>query len=79
MCIRDSSKSTLSELLRISGFEDIEIHHYKNSYSLAYILHLLPIRRVWKVRILDSKLGNVLRKFRVTVPLGNMWASAKKA
>jgi SAM-dependent methyltransferase len=72
------SKSTLRELLRSSGFEDIEIHHYKNSYSLAYILHLLPIKRIWKVKILDSKLGEVLRKFRVTVPLGNMWASAKR-
>jgi SAM-dependent methyltransferase len=72
------SKSTLRKLLEISGYSDIQVHHYKNSYSLAYLIHLIPIGRSFKLKILNSNIGKILRRFRVTVPLGNMWAEAKK-
>lgn len=72
------SKKTIKMLLEQVGFQDVIVHHYKNSYSLAYLVHLLPISRNFKIKLLNSSLGESLRKLRVTVPLGNMWASGHK-
>ena len=73
------SKKTLKLLLEKAGYSEIEIRHYKNSYSIAYLVHLLPIGRFLKTRILTSDLGTFLRRIRVTVPLGNMFAVARKS
>ena len=72
------SKETLRLLLLSAGFTKITVRHYKNSYSLAYLLHLLPMPRSLKIRILDSKLSLLLRKIKITVPLGNIYAIATK-
>ena len=72
------SKTTLKQLLEESGFQNIKIGHYKNSYSLAYLLHLMPIRKSLKLRILKSQIGELLYSIRLTVPLGNMWAVAER-
>ena len=72
------SKSTIKILLTQAGFTNIKVHHYKNSYSLAYLVHLIPISRNFRQRILGSKFGDGLRKIRITVPLGNMWAAGFK-
>lgn len=72
------SKKTMKKILEQSRFKNIKVHHYKNSYSLAYLLHLIPINRNFKIRILNSKLGEKLRSIRITVPLGNMWAAGYK-
>jgi len=72
------SKKTIKKLLSQSGFKNIKVHHYKNSYSLAYLLHLIPINRNIKIKILTSKFGEWLTSVRITVPLGNMWAAGYK-
>ena len=72
------SKKTIKKLLSQSGFKSIKVHHYKNSYSLAYLVHLIPINRNVKIKILNSKFGEKLRSIRITVPLGNMWAAGYK-
>ena len=72
------SKSTLSSLLIEAGFEVDAVKHYKNSYSLAYILHLIPISASMKKALLQSSLVGVLRKFKVRAPLGNIYAIARK-
>lgn len=73
------SKKTLATLLASVGFKNIKIKHYKNSYSLAYIIHLLPIPNSLKISILSYKKNeNLLRKIRVKVPLGNIYAIATK-
>lgn len=72
------SKETLRLLLLEAGFSNIVIKHYKNSYSLAYILHLLPMPSAIKSKILDSNLSALLRKIKITVPLGNIYAIASK-
>ena len=72
------SKKTIKKLLSQSEFKNIKVHHYKNSYSLAYLLHLIPINRNIKIKILNSKFGEWLRSVRITVPLGNMWAAGYK-
>lgn len=73
------SKHSLKLLLEKAGFTSIKIRHYKNSYSLAYIVHLLPIGRYLKEKILNSRTGRLLRRVRVIVPLGNMFAVASKS
>lgn len=72
------SKKTLKKLLAKSGYVNIKVSHYKNSYSLAYLVHLLPISRRGKSWLLNTRFLGVLKKSRVTVPLGNMWAYAEK-
>ena len=72
------SKKTLKLLLEKAGYSEIEIRHYKNSYSLAYLFHLLPLSRRFKSKLLNSNYGQLLRRVRLTVPLGNMWAVARK-
>jgi 2-polyprenyl-3-methyl-5-hydroxy-6-metoxy-1,4-benzoquinol methylase len=72
------SKKTIKKLLNQSDFNSIKVHHYKNSYSLAYLVHLIPINRNIKIKILNSKFGEWLRSIRITVPLGNMWAAGYK-
>ena len=72
------SKKTIRSLLTQAGFNEVRVRHYKNSYSLAYLVHLIPISRNLRMKILASKFGEGLRKIRITVPLGNMWAAGTK-
>ena len=60
------------------GFVDVKSGAYNNHYSLAYILHLIPISRTFRKKVLDSSLGNLLSKIKVIVPLGNMWIAGTK-
>lgn len=68
------SKSTIKKLLAEAGFKKIKASHYKNSYSLRYIIHLIPFSYKLKKKLLDSKISQKLFNVRITVPLGNMWA-----
>jgi SAM-dependent methyltransferase len=72
------SKSTLTSLLSQAGFEVNTIRHYKNSYSLAYILHLIPIPASIKKSLLKSNFADLFRKIKVRAPLGNIYAIASK-
>ena len=72
------SKKTLKLLLERAGFSNVRVRHYKNSYSLAYLFHLLPLGRSFKSKVIYSRYGKLLRLVRLTVPLGNMWAVATK-
>lgn len=65
-------------LFRKIGFIDVRSGAYNNHYSLAYILHLIPISRSFRRRVLDSSLGSLLSKIKVIVPLGNMWVAGSK-
>jgi hypothetical protein len=68
------SKKTIQKLLIDSGFKKVKASHYKNSYSLRYIIHLIPFSDKLKKKILDSRISHKLFNVRITVPLGNMWA-----
>lgn len=65
-------------LFRKIGFTDVRSGTYNNHYSLAYILHLIPISRAFRKRILESFMGSVLNKIKVVLPLGNMWVAGAK-
>jgi len=72
------SKKTIHKLLIDSGFKNVKASHYKNSYSLMYLIHLIPIGYKFKKKLLNSKIVQKLFKIRLTVPLGNMWATGIK-
>ncbi len=72
------SKKTGRLVFEKAGFENVKAGAYWNHYSLAYILHLIPISRTFRRKILDSAIGTILSKIKVIVPLGNMWVSGQK-
>lgn len=72
------TKSTAKKLFEASGLVNIKTGSYRNLYSLAYLVHLIPIPSRLKLVILNSGLGRLLQKVKVSVPLGNMWASGQK-
>ena len=72
------SKSTIKKLLAEAGFKKTRASHYKNSYSLRYIIHLIPLSYKLKKKLLDSRISHKLFNVRITVPLGNMWAAGIK-
>jgi ubiquinone/menaquinone biosynthesis C-methylase UbiE len=65
-------------LFKKIGFIDVRSGAYNNHYSLAYILHLIPISRTFRKRVLESSIGTLLGKIKVIVPLGNMWVAGTK-
>ena len=65
-------------LFKKIGFIDVRSGAYNNHYSLAYILHLIPISRSFRKRVLESPIGTLLSKIKVIVPLGNMWVAGTK-
>jgi SAM-dependent methyltransferase len=72
------SKKTLKNCLTEAGFNDVKVGRYANLYSIAYLIHLLPISSRLKILILQSKFGLSLRKVKLWAPLGNIWASGSK-
>jgi len=72
------SRKTAELLFQKLGLTDIQVKSYRNHYSLAYLLHLLPISRRIRSVVLSSYLGNVLRRIRVNLPLGNIYISGVK-
>jgi 2-polyprenyl-3-methyl-5-hydroxy-6-metoxy-1,4-benzoquinol methylase len=72
------SKKTIKRILNDAGFTKVNASHYKNSYSILYLIHLIPIGSSLKKKLLKSKIINKFSNIRLTVPLGNMWASGIK-
>lgn len=60
------------------GFVEVKSGVYSNHYSLAYILHLIPISRAFRKKVLESPIGLFLSKIKVIAPLGNMWVAGTK-
>ena len=72
------TRSSGEALFKKIGFVEVKSGAYNNHYSLAYILHLIPISRTFRKKVLESSLGNLLSKIKVVVPLGNMWIAGTK-
>ena len=72
------SLKTGKQIFQKAGFMNVCSGSYSNHYSLAYIVHLLPISRSAKQILLNSWVGAILRKIKIIFPLGNMWISGIK-
>jgi SAM-dependent methyltransferase len=72
------SRKTAMQIFQKVGFVNVRSGSYRNHYSIAYILHLLPISRFLKQPLLDSWVGAILRRIKIVFPLGNIWVSGTK-
>jgi 2-polyprenyl-3-methyl-5-hydroxy-6-metoxy-1,4-benzoquinol methylase len=72
------SKKTVEALFKQAGLVNIKTGTYRNLYSLAYLIHLVPIPNRLKLALLKGRFATILQKVKVSVPLGNMWASGQK-
>jgi SAM-dependent methyltransferase len=72
------NKKTAEKLFEKVGFVNIKSRSYMNCYSLAYIIHLIPIPLSIRKKILSGIIGKLLLKIKVTLPLGNLWVSGIK-
>ncbi len=72
------SQNTARKLLEKAGYTDVNTGSYWNSYSLAYIIHLLPLPINLKKIILNSRVKKLLAKIPVVLPLGNIWVVGTK-
>ncbi len=72
------NRNTAKKLFEKVGFIKIKSRGYMNCYSLAYIIHLIPIPLNIRKRILYGNIGKLLLKIKITLPLGNIWVAGIK-
>ncbi len=72
------TKKTASRLFATAGLVNVKAGSYRNLYSLAYLVHLIPLPSKLKVAILKSPLSRLLQRIKISVPLGNIWVSGEK-
>jgi SAM-dependent methyltransferase len=72
------SKSTISHLLQGLGFRVRACGPVRNTYSLRYLSHLLPLPRQAKTPLLAALDATRLGHVRLSVRLGNLYAIAQR-
>jgi SAM-dependent methyltransferase len=72
------SKVTGEKLFKRAGLVNIKQGAYWNLYSLAYLIHLIPIPKSMKMRLLQSRMSPIFESLKISVPLGNIWVSGQK-
>ena len=70
------SCDTMRRLFGKAGFEGIEVGPVRNTYSVAYVLRLVPLPDAVKRRLLPRVSASRLGRRRVEVPLGNLCLTA---
>jgi SAM-dependent methyltransferase len=73
------SPETIRVLLERAGFTAPAVETVRNTYSLSYLTHLLPLPAVAKTRLLPRVASSRLGRLTLTVPLGNLCAVARRA
>jgi SAM-dependent methyltransferase len=73
------SKSTISRLLAGLGFRVLVCGPVRNTYSLRYLSHLLPLPRQAKNPLLAALDATRLGRVRLSVRLGNLYAIAQRS
>jgi SAM-dependent methyltransferase len=72
------SPATIQRLLDKAGFVTLEIGKAWNTYSLGYLLRLVPFPSTWKQFCLRILRGTFLDRLPLRVPLGNLYVIARK-
>jgi SAM-dependent methyltransferase len=72
------SNDTMTRLFSAAGFEAIDVGPVRNTYSLAYLLHLVPLPDGAKQRLLERTRTSQVAQRRLTVPLGNQRLIARR-
>jgi SAM-dependent methyltransferase len=72
------SPLTMRRLFESVGFQVVSARSVRNTYSLSYLLHLLPLPAVAKQSLLARVGRTRLGRTQVTVPLGNQCLIARR-
>jgi SAM-dependent methyltransferase len=72
------SPATMQRIFLANGFKVIEQGNVWNSYSLAYLFHLVPLPLSLKSLGLQLLRALNLRRLPLTLPLGNIYLIARK-
>jgi SAM-dependent methyltransferase len=73
------SPGTMGRLFTEAGFDVISVEPVRNTYSISYLTHLLPLPRSLKQRVIPRLRSTSVGKRQITVPLGNLQLIARKA
>jgi SAM-dependent methyltransferase len=72
------SPETIRRLLEKTGFVALETGTVWNTYSLGYLVRLVPVPVIWKRLSLAILRGTLLERLPLRVPLGNLYIIARK-
>ena len=72
------SPSTMRLIFEATDFKVIEQGCVWNTYSIAYLFHLLPLPRQLKDVVLHTLKAAIFGRLTVTLPLGNLYLIARK-
>lgn len=72
------SPATMRQLFTAAGFEVISVAPVRNTYSISYLLHLLPLPRKLKQVLVPRLRATPFGKRQLTVPLGNLCLIARR-
>ena len=73
------SPETMRRIFGQVGFELVTVGPVRNTYSTAYLLHLMPLPRALKQSLIPRFRQTRLGRSQVTVPLGNLCLIARRA
>jgi SAM-dependent methyltransferase len=72
------SPETMRQLFSNAGFEVLSVNPVRNTYSVSYLTHLLPIPRAAKQALLPRLRTTTIGQRQLTVPLGNLCLIARR-
>ena len=72
------SPQTIRRLFTEAGFEVIAVSPVRNTYSISYLTHLVPLPRGLKQKLIPRLKTTYLGNKQVTVPLGNLCLIARR-
>jgi hypothetical protein len=72
------SPRTMRRLFSDARFDVLSVGPVRNTYSLSYLTHLLPLPRPLKEALIPRLRRTSLGRRQLTVPLGNMCLIARR-
>jgi SAM-dependent methyltransferase len=72
------SPETMTRILAKAGFADPQVRSVRNTYSLSYLLQLVPLPAAIKSMVLPALRASPAGRVQLTVPLGNLCLIAQK-
>ena len=72
------SPETMRRLFTEAGFEVLSVGPVRNTYSISYLTHLVPLPRSFKQALIPRLRKTAIGRLQLTVPLGNLCLIARR-
>ncbi|MHB8689904.1 MAG: class I SAM-dependent methyltransferase [Solirubrobacteraceae bacterium] len=72
------SPDTMRRLFTEAGYEVLTVGPVRNTYSISYLTHLVPLPRTFKQSLLPRLRKTAIGRVQLTVPLGNLCLIARR-